>query len=122
MFLPLNKKCKNTWFLLKNGYGILKNTIKIDPKLILDTFKMNFGKDNFINKNFNHSKLKIHNEYVKYGNITSRKIVFCEGIQIKNNIFFNYLPLTRLKGEFLLIKAPKLSNKHIIKSSIYLTM
>ena len=107
-------------FLLKNGYGILKNTIKIDPKLILDTFKMNFGKDNFINKNFNHSKLKIYDEYVKYGNITSRKIVFCEGIQIKNNIFFNYLPLTRLKGEFLLIKAPKLSNKHIIKSSIYL--
>ncbi len=110
----------NNQFFLKNGYGIIKNTSKIDPKLMLDTFKLNFGKDKFIVKEFNHSKLKIFDEYVKYENVTSKHIVFCEGVQIKKNIFFNYLPLTSLKGEFLLIKSPKLSNKHIIKSSIYI--
>ncbi len=110
----------NKLFLLKKGYGIIKNTAKIDPKLMLDTFKLNFGKDKFIVKEFNHSKLKIFDEYVKYENVTSKHIVFCEGVQIKKNIFFNYLPLTSLKGEFLLIKSPKLSKKHIIKSSIYI--
>ena len=34
----------NNQFLLKNGYGIIKNTAKIDPKLMLDTFKLNYGK------------------------------------------------------------------------------
>ena len=110
----------NNQFLLKNGYGILKNTAKIDPKLMLDIFKLNLVKDKFIVKDFDHSKLKIYDEYVKYENITSKKIVFCEGVGIKNNNFFNYLPVTSLKGEFLLIKAPKLSNKHIIKSSVYI--
>jgi len=110
----------NNQFLLKNGYGILKNTAKIDPKLMLDTFKSNSGKDKFIVKDFNHSKLKIFDKYVIYDNVTSKFIVFCEGVQIKKNIFFNYLPLTSLKGEFLLIKAPKLSNKHVIKSSVYI--
>ena len=64
--------------------------------------------------------LPIFDKYVKYYNVTSKYIVFCEGVQIKKNIFFNYLPLTSLKGEFLLIKAPKLSNKHVIKSSVYI--
>ena len=52
----------NNQFFLKNGYGIIKNTSKIDPKLMLDTFKLNFGKDKFIVKEFNHSKLKIFDE------------------------------------------------------------
>ena len=110
----------NNQFLLKNGYGIIKNTAKIDPKLMLDTFKLNYGKDKFIVKDFNHSKLKIYDKYVKYDNIISKYIVFCEGVQIKKNIFFNYLPLSSLKGEFLIIKAPKLSNKNIIKGSVYI--
>jgi len=115
----INKNCGDK-ILLKNGYGKLKNTAKLDPKVTLETFKLKLDKDKFINDNFNHGKLKIYKNYVKYDNIISKQIVFCEGIQMKNNIFFNYLPLSALKGEVLIIKAPKLSNKYIIKSSIYI--
>tara|TARA_Y100000741_G_scaffold333468_1_gene290101 strand:+ start:619 stop:1668 length:1050 start_codon:yes stop_codon:yes gene_type:complete len=107
-------------FLLKNGYGIIKNTAKIYPKLLLDTFKLGLKTNNFIAKKFDYSKLKIFNQYVEYDNITSKKIVFCEGVGIKNNIFFNYLPIKSLKGEYLIINAPKLSSDFILKSSIYI--
>ena len=111
---------ENDTVLLKNGYGIVKNTAKIYPKLLLDTFKFNLTKNNFINKKFDYNKLEIFNQYVKYGNFKSKNIVFCEGVGIKNNIFFNYLPIESLKGEYLLIKSPKLSSNYILKSSIYL--
>ena len=110
----------NETILLKNGYGIVKNTAKIYPKLLLDTFKFNLTKNNFINKKFDYKKLEIFKQYVKYGNFKSKKIVFCEGVGIKNNIFFNYLPIESLKGEYLLIKSAKLSSNYILKSSIYI--
>ena len=34
--------------------------------------------------------------------------------------FFNYLPIKSLKGEYLIINAPKLSSDFILKSSIYI--
>ena len=63
--------------------------------------------------------------YIRYSSPESgeifkaRQIVFAEGFGMKNNPFFDYLPMQGSKGEYLFIKAPELEEVRAIKSSIF---
>ncbi|MGK7391320.1 MAG: NAD(P)/FAD-dependent oxidoreductase [Candidatus Cyclobacteriaceae bacterium M2_1C_046] len=52
------------------------------------------------------NELIIEEHGIVFGNINSDKIIFCEGIDLKSNHFFNWLPLQLLKGEILEIELP----------------
>lgn len=69
---------------------------------------------------FDHHALKIEKDHVVYGNFRARKIIFCEGFGLKQNLFFNYLPLKGNKGEYITVRAPKLKLKETIKSAYFL--
>ena len=55
--------------------------------------------------------LKIDPEGISYQDKKADKIIFCEGIDLKNNVFFNWLPLQLLKGEILEVKLPFKTDK-----------
>ena len=59
-------------------------------------------------------------EYISYKTIKAKRIVFAEAYGLKKNPFFEYLPMTSTKGEYLTIKAPQLKETSAIKSSIFL--
>lgn len=102
------------------GFGKLTNTGKIETSLLLNTYKKFLQeKKLIINDSFQHEELTIENDFVNYKGLKAKKIVFCEGFGIKDNSFFNYLPLNEAKGELLVIKAPKLTIDFMLKASVF---
>ena len=101
------------------GYGEVKNTGRIDTKLLLKSYVdfLKF-KELILDESFDYDKLKI-SERITYKNIESKKIIFSEGFGLKQNPFFSYLPLEGTKGELIIINAPKLNSHAVIKSSVF---
>lgn len=51
---------------------------------------------------------------------TSDRTIFCEGHLIKNNPYFNYLPLKPTHGEVITIHAPQLQLSEIINKNMFI--
>ncbi len=49
-----------------------------------------------------------------------QKIIFCEGIDSFENLFWNYLPFNPARGEILNVSIPGLPEDHIIMSGIFI--
>jgi glycine/D-amino acid oxidase-like deaminating enzyme len=69
---------------------------------------------------FQYDQLQILEDSVRYENLQAKHIVFCEGFGVKQNPYFNYLPLKGTKGELLYIKATNLQIDYVLKSSVFL--
>ncbi|MBW8686564.1 NAD(P)/FAD-dependent oxidoreductase [Chitinophaga rhizophila] len=69
---------------------------------------------------FDLNLLEVNATGVKYGDITARYLIFCEGAAIVNNPWFNYVPFLLNKGEVLYVEVPGFSTPDIIKRSVSL--
>jgi hypothetical protein len=102
------------------GYGEVKNTGRIDTKLLLESYSNTLNNEKLISyESFEYDKLKISKKIV-YKEIESKNIIFSEGFGVRQNPFFNYLPIEGTKGELIIINAPKLNSEVIIKSSVFI--
>jgi len=118
----LNKKIVlNTTNEIKTPYGVgsLKNVGRLNFKEIISKYQ-NILKNDYKKEVFQYSKLKFINGEVVYNDNSYQNIIFCEGYAMKNNPFFNHLPLIGNKGEMLIIKSSKLSQKIIWKSKFFI--
>lgn len=103
------------------GFGKLTNTGKIDTELLLNTYRTYLQETNqLLNERFDYSKISFTGNLIQYNNITSKKIVFCEGFGVVKNPYFKTVPLKEAKGELLTIHSPDLNIKSIIKSSVFI--
>ena len=103
------------------GFGQTKNTAQLNTMSYLDKSKGRLiAKNCFLSEKFNHKKLKKQNYLFSYGSILARRIVFCQGVGIKQNPWFCHLPLSGLKGQYLIIKARDLDLKAIVKAGIFI--
>ena len=108
--------------LKKNeGFGILKHLGKLNINLLLNTFKERQEDDCFKDEIIDYKALKIYKDKICYKDIVAKNIIFCEGYGLKQNPWFDYLPLIGSKGEYLIIKAPKLSSIQIIKGPVFIS-
>lgn len=104
----------------KFGFGEVLQTGRIDTSLLINRYKEDLQKQNkLFNESFDYNQLVLSN-HISYKNIKANKIVFAEGYGLKQNPFFNDLPLHGTKGELLTIYAPQLHLDFILKSSIFL--
>ena len=118
---PVIQENKNPNLDAPLGFGEVLNTGRIDTAQLLSSYeKYLLSKNAFLLETFNHSALKINSDSIVYESINAKRIVFSEGFGMKKNPFFNYLPMTSTKGEYLTIKAPDLNESNAIKSSIFL--
>ncbi len=102
------------------GFGELKGTGRIDTtKLVFEYRKELKETSNLIEEKFDYSLINFEEERCIYNNINAKKIVFCEGFGLKQNPFFNYLPLNGTKGETITIHAPDLKINFLLKSSVF---
>lgn len=102
------------------GFGEVLQTGRVDTPKLVSRYRDFLNELNLIRfEKFDYSLLELHNERVKYSNIESDRVVFCEGYGLKFNPFFNELPLNGTKGETITIHAPKLDIKVLIKSSVF---
>lgn len=103
------------------GYGEVMHTGRIDTAVLLLHYgKYLRDKDVLLRETFDFKALTLKDGYVEYGGIKAKNIVFATGFGIKNNPYFNYLPLNGTKGELLTIKAPALKEERVIKSSVFI--
>ena len=73
-----------------------------------------------IQERFQYDRLEIKGDVLHYGVIEASHIVFAEGFGLKQNPFFNHLPLQGSKGELLTIHAPELREERVVKSSVFI--
>lgn len=102
------------------GYGKVINTGRVDSKKLLKDYNGHLVEKGLLkNESFNYDNLKISKENIEYNNITASKIVFCEGFGLKQNPYFNYLPMQEAKGELIIINAPDLKVDSLIKAAVF---
>ena len=103
------------------GFGELTGTGRIDTHKLVSTYREYLQKEKKIRfENFDYSQIEFTDIEVNYKNITSSRIIFCEGYGIKQNPFFNYLPLKEAKGELITIHAPDLDIDFLLKSTLFI--
>lgn len=112
---------KHVGIVANFGYGKLKNTGRIDTKLLLEDFRKYLSDKKLLkNESFQYENLKIEDNTIQYKSISASKIVFCEGFGLKQNPYFNYLPMQEAKGELLIIHAPDLKIDFLVKAAVFI--
>ena len=95
-------------------------TGKLDTSLLRSAYKAYLKNQNqLLEERFDYNRLQF-SEGVNYGELLAKHIVFAEGYGIKQNPFFNYLPLNGTKGELLLIRCKGLDETRVIKSGVFI--
>jgi len=103
------------------GYGEVMHTGRIDTAVLLLHYgKYLRDKDVLLRETFDFKALTLKDGFLEYQGTKTKNIVFATGFGIKNNPYFNYLPLNGTKGELLTIKAPTLKEERVIKSSVFI--
>jgi glycine/D-amino acid oxidase-like deaminating enzyme len=72
----------------------------------------------YLEETFNYKALDLQMG-VNYKGLIAKQLIFAEGFGLKQNPFFNKLPLEGTKGELMLIHAPDLNSEVILKSSVF---
>lgn len=103
------------------GFGEVLGTGYVDTNIFIKEYQKDlYSKNSIRYESFEYSEVIINNEYVKYKSINAKNIVFAEGYGIKQNPFFNYIPLDGTKGEILIILAPEFKLDVSINSGVFI--
>ncbi len=96
-------------FIIPESYGVVKHSGNIQMSVFLEACE-NFHKKtkSLLQETFDHKELKITENEVEYKNIKAKNIIFCEGYLVKDNPFFNWIPLNPVKGETLEISSKEI--------------
>lgn len=104
-----------------HGYGQLKRGAKLDVQnficYVTDFFR---SKDLLLNLKVNQQSMDRRGGNWRIGMRHFKKVVFCDGAQIRSNPFFNYLPIQGNKGESLIIRVPGLQTSSVIKGPVFI--
>tara|TARA_R110002073_G_scaffold220418_1_gene380539 strand:- start:20219 stop:21259 length:1041 start_codon:yes stop_codon:yes gene_type:complete len=110
----------NTAIKAPFGFGKLVNTGKIDTKKVLKDYKKYLTDTKQLRTTtFQHDDIKCTANEVTYQELTAKYIVFCEGFGLRQNPFFNYLPMQEAKGELITIHAPQLKLTEMLKAAVF---
>lgn len=101
--------------------GKLNHTGRIKVKELVQSYREHLQQeDRLVDGTFRHENVITWDSYVEYLNFQAERIVFCEGNGLKQNRFFNTLPLNGTKGELITIHAPDLKLNEVIKSAVFI--
>lgn len=118
---PTVIKNDNTYIDAPFGFGEVKGTGRIDVKTLLDVYKASLIKRGILfEEAFDYTYLNTEDSGIRYKEILAKQLVFSDGFGMKQNPFFNQLPLVPAKGELLTIYAPDLNIAYVLKSAIFL--
>lgn len=103
------------------GAGQVLQSGIVNLSVFIDSWKeILINKGSFTSELFDYNQLKITTDSVSYKNITAKNIVFCEGVGVLNNPWFNWLPMQQLKGEVLEISSPTLKLTRVVNRGVFI--
>jgi len=88
--------------LTTKGEGIahIKQGGRVAINVLVSKYKQYLiSQSAYLDEQFDHSKLGVSSDQVKYGEFNAKSIVFAEGVGALNNPYFQDLPLQPAKGE-----------------------
>lgn len=92
-----------------HGSFQIKQAAYVDLPLLLNTLRAHFAQAGiFRDETFAHEELNKASGHWHYHDIQADNVVFCEGVGILQNPWFNHLPLAPAKGETLTVESPTL--------------
>ncbi|MGI9530036.1 NAD(P)/FAD-dependent oxidoreductase [Lutimonas sp.] len=101
--------------------GKLHQTGRIKVKDLVKAYREHLKEEDcLIDATFRHENVITWDSHVEYLNFQAERIVFCEGNGLRQNRFFNKLPLNGTKGELITIHAPDLKLNEVIKSAVFI--
>jgi len=101
-------------------FGNVKEGGRIDTLKLVEAYRHYLKNNHWIRfEKFYHNDILFEDNLAIYNNLQASKIVFCEGFGIKQNPFFNHLPLEEAKGEIITIYAPNLNIDFLLKSTLF---
>lgn len=104
------------------GFGKVHHTKRLDTNIFLDSYGGHLEKMGvLLKKAFDYAQLELLEEGVEYNGIRARKVIFCEGFGVRHNPFFNYLPVTGNKGEYIIVRSPELKLDVTVKSAVFIS-
>jgi len=84
------------------GYCSIERSIRVDIPLLLSQYRTLLKSKNLLKEEvFNYDQLNL--DASRYGDITFKNVVFCEGYKNIENPFFKYLPVIPNKGQYLVL-------------------
>ncbi len=112
---------KNKNITANYKFGVVTQSGRLKVKSLIQHYvkKLKQTKQ-FIAENFDYTALNHTTNSINYKNYTAKHLIFCEGFGMKNNPYFNYLPLKPSKGETITIVAPELNLEAIVKSGVFI--
>jgi glycine/D-amino acid oxidase-like deaminating enzyme len=113
-------KNTNTQIDAPYGFGEVLHAGRLDTETLITAYREFLKQNNSLQlATFQYDRIKFEADSIQYDNLQSKHIVFAEGFGVKQNPYFNHIPLTGSKGEILTIKAPDLKIDYAIKSSVF---
>lgn len=103
------------------GYGEVLSTGRIDTKTLVEGYATYLEQSDQIEyTSLSYNSLEVNSEYIGYGKLKAKRIVFATGYGMHEDPYFNYLPLQGTKGELLTLEIPDLNESNVIKSSVFI--
>lgn len=103
------------------GFGEVRHGGRVDTDVLIPAYLDYLSKHNQLyNDSFEHDALEYSQNYLRYKELKAKYIVFAEGFGVKNNPFFQHIPLNGTKGEVIEVAIPDLQTEVAIKSSVFL--
>jgi glycine oxidase len=103
------------------GYAKVKQTGVLNTNVfLLSLQKYLIANHCLLSETFDYNALQINSDKVHYKGISADKILFCEGYLVKDNPFFNYVPMKPVKGETMVIEAKETNIADIINKNLFI--
>ncbi|MCB9203212.1 MAG: FAD-dependent oxidoreductase [Flavobacteriales bacterium] len=103
------------------GLAKVKHSGRVNiPKLVNSVKEFLVNRNQIKEEKFDYNSLNIDNKICEYKGMYFKKVIFCEGYQVINNPFFNFIPILKDKGEQLKIKLEKELDNSTYKKKYFL--
>ncbi len=113
---------ENEWrenFNYEFGFGEIAPIFLVDINGLLSSFREKLIADGqLMEEKFDINELHTIENKIQYKNISSDKIIFCDGINGVDNPYFKNLPFAPNKGEALIVEIKEFPSSHIFKKGI----
>lgn len=102
------------------AYGETLQAAQVDLAMLTAALRKRWQQqDQWLAEDFDYQQLQLSDSGVVYGRFEARQLVFCEGWRLKNNPYFNYLPLQGNKGEVLIVSFPEVAFEKMLKQQLF---